>query len=80
MKAIGKNVIVKREASYASQQSNLLVTIEPEWKWIVQSVGSKVEEPIKVGDRVQVAGGKQIEVSKDTYRVPIESILAVYTA
>jgi hypothetical protein len=80
MQAIGKNVIVKREPSYASQKSDLLVTIEPEWKWIIQSVGSKVEEPIKVGDRVQVAGGKQIEVSKDIYRVPIESILAVYTA
>ena len=80
MKAIGKNVIVKREQSYASQKSSVIMTLEPEWKWVVQSVGPNVDEPIKVGDRVHVAGGKQVEVSKDTYRVPIESILAVYTA
>lgn len=79
MKALGKNVIVRRKAVYASQKSSVITTIEPEWAWYVESIGSEVED-VKVGDRVYVAGGRQVEVSKDIYRVPIESILAVYTA
>lgn len=78
MQALGKNVIVRRTADYTSQKSSVIMTIEPEWRWHVLSVGSEVTE-IKVGDRVLVAAGKQVEIEKDTFRVPIESIIAVFT-
>lgn len=79
MKATGKNLILNREFIIAPQQSSLLVSLEPEVKWTVDSVGSKVEEEIAVGDRVLLPPGKPVEIAPGKFLVAASLVLAIYT-
>ena len=79
MKATGKNIILNREFIIAPQQSSILVSLEPEVKWTVDSIGSKVEEEIAVGDRVLLPPGKPAEIAPGKFLVPASSVLAIYT-
>jgi NADPH:quinone reductase-like Zn-dependent oxidoreductase len=79
MEAIGDNVILHRSNTYAEQKSDLIMTLEPEVKWVVESVGGKVKENLNKGDRVILTPCKPIELGKNLYRVPASAIIAVYT-
>tara|TARA_R110000868_G_scaffold132345_2_gene343053 strand:+ start:697 stop:939 length:243 start_codon:yes stop_codon:yes gene_type:complete len=79
MKPLSNNVIFRKQNSYASQKSSLIMTIEPEEEFIVEHIGAKVEN-VKPGDRIVIAARKAKSInSDDRFMISEDDILAVYT-
>lgn len=78
MKPLSNNVIFRKQNSYASQKSSLIMTIEPEVELIVEHIGPLVENVIP-GDRIEVVPRKAKAINRDEkYTISEDDILAVY--
>lgn len=78
MKPLSNNVIFRKQNSYASQKSSLIMTIEPEVELIVEHIGALVEN-VKPGDRIEVVPRKAKAINRDEkYTISEDDILAVY--
>lgn len=78
MKPLSNNIIFRKQNSYASQKSSVIMTIEPEIELIVEHVGAMVEN-IKPGDRIIVTPGKAKAINRDEkYTISEDDVLGVY--
>jgi len=79
MKPLSNNVIFRKQNSYASQKSSVIMTIEPEVEFIAEHIGSQVEN-VKVGDRLVIPAGKAKAINSDNkFMISEDDILGIYT-
>jgi co-chaperonin GroES (HSP10) len=77
MKPTGNKVLVRRENTYASQKSSIIMTVEAEYKWTVESIGGEVED-LKKGDRVVLGKLGIKELDTNLFLTSADNILAKY--